>query len=622
MNICSYSPTKYLDDKGYNDRLRFLFKNVCFLLGQGGGGGSVSSVGLSMPSAFSVAGSPVTTSGTLAVTGAGTTSQYIRGDGSLGSSLPSALTPTWQQVLTAGSTLTGNNTIATAGFNFIFDNVGVFRVNKSSILRLYADGTSSIVNSPDGNSTISVGNNNINIAPDGLGHGIVVTSSTTYIGNLANSSTQDRLVGQTSSSSILGYITLGAGLSLSSGVLNTSGTVPTPISSLTAATGANSIANGAFQQTWSWDGLTNNSGIRMLSNSTTAAGGQTLLSLLVSGANTNPTQTTYGIDVRNTHTGTSSTNYGINALATGATTNFGGSFSATGGTTNNAIQLDGGDIVSTQSTQNVFNTTSTTVNAFGAATTLTIGGTPTTAITHNYSTNATAAATTKTINFGTGGAAGSTTNINVGDADGGTTTVNSPTLAAKIITGTSSANVATFTSTGYSASTIRVTDPDGSMDITNSQIKALAQPLVLNANASYIGLQVGGVEKANLTTGGVFKVKQLAGYSSTPSIAGGAGAGTTPTVSITGTDLAGQITVTTDGDPITSAVFCTVTFVPAFGTSPYVIITPANQNAADDINSGAILYINSTTTTFTINTNSLKAPAASTEIKYHYQVIQ
>ncbi len=79
-----------------------------------------------------------------------------------------------------------------------------------------------------------------------------------------------------------------------------------------------------------------------------------------------------------------------------------------------------------------FNTVSTTLNIGGAATTMTIGGTPTTAITHNYSTNATAAATTKTINFGTGGAASSTTNINIGSANGGTTTVNSPTLAATI----------------------------------------------------------------------------------------------------------------------------------------------------------------------------------------------
>jgi hypothetical protein len=46
-------------------------------------GGSVTSVGLTMPTAFNVSGSPVTTAGTLAVTGAGTTSQYIRGDGTL-----------------------------------------------------------------------------------------------------------------------------------------------------------------------------------------------------------------------------------------------------------------------------------------------------------------------------------------------------------------------------------------------------------------------------------------------------------------------------------------------------------------------------------------------------------
>lgn len=133
--------------------------------------------------------------------------------------LPATSPYTWQQVLTAGSTLTGNNTIATAGFNFTFDNVGVFRVNKSSIPRLYVDGTSSIVSSPDGNSTVTVGNNNINIAPDGLGHGIVVTSTSTYVGNLANSATQDRLVGQISASSILGYLTLDANLNITTGVL-------------------------------------------------------------------------------------------------------------------------------------------------------------------------------------------------------------------------------------------------------------------------------------------------------------------------------------------------------------------------------------------------------------------
>ena len=45
--------------------------------------GTVSSVGLSMPSAFNVSNSPITTSGTIAVTGAGVASQYVRGDGTL-----------------------------------------------------------------------------------------------------------------------------------------------------------------------------------------------------------------------------------------------------------------------------------------------------------------------------------------------------------------------------------------------------------------------------------------------------------------------------------------------------------------------------------------------------------
>jgi hypothetical protein len=48
-----------------------------------GSSGTVTSVALTAPSAFNVSGSPITTSGTLAITGAGTTSQYINGAGSL-----------------------------------------------------------------------------------------------------------------------------------------------------------------------------------------------------------------------------------------------------------------------------------------------------------------------------------------------------------------------------------------------------------------------------------------------------------------------------------------------------------------------------------------------------------
>ena len=45
--------------------------------------GTVTSVGLTMPSAFTVSNSPITSSGAIAVTGAGIASQYVRGDGQL-----------------------------------------------------------------------------------------------------------------------------------------------------------------------------------------------------------------------------------------------------------------------------------------------------------------------------------------------------------------------------------------------------------------------------------------------------------------------------------------------------------------------------------------------------------
>jgi hypothetical protein len=49
----------------------------------GGGGGGLTSVGLSMPGAFSVANSPLIANGTINVTGAGSPSQYIDGTGAL-----------------------------------------------------------------------------------------------------------------------------------------------------------------------------------------------------------------------------------------------------------------------------------------------------------------------------------------------------------------------------------------------------------------------------------------------------------------------------------------------------------------------------------------------------------
>jgi len=68
----------------------------------GSGTGTVTSVGLTMPSAFTVTGSPITTSGVFTVSGAGTSSQYIDGTGAL------QTFPSGTGLLTANNGLTVN----------------------------------------------------------------------------------------------------------------------------------------------------------------------------------------------------------------------------------------------------------------------------------------------------------------------------------------------------------------------------------------------------------------------------------------------------------------------------------------------------------------------------------
>lgn len=109
--------------------------------GGGGGTGSVTSIGLTMPSAFNVANSPVTTSGVIAVTGAGTIAQYIRGDGTL-ATFPTIPTYTANNGLTMtlnnsqlGGTLLQHTTVTNGGFGMTFSNntsVHTLTVNNSS----------------------------------------------------------------------------------------------------------------------------------------------------------------------------------------------------------------------------------------------------------------------------------------------------------------------------------------------------------------------------------------------------------------------------------------------------------------------------------------------------------
>jgi hypothetical protein len=93
----------------------------------------ISSIGLSMPTAFSVSNSPLTANGTIAVTGAGYPSQYIRGDGTLadfptsgggGSSVSYYLNGGTSQGVIGGVTYYEMSKIADTGVGVDFNKTG------------------------------------------------------------------------------------------------------------------------------------------------------------------------------------------------------------------------------------------------------------------------------------------------------------------------------------------------------------------------------------------------------------------------------------------------------------------------------------------------------------------
>lgn len=86
-------PAQFNPVAGTGITLSGTYPNITFT---GGAGAGITSITLTVPSGFSVSGSPLTANGTLAITGAGTTSQYLRGDGSLATfpTIPAQFNPT------------------------------------------------------------------------------------------------------------------------------------------------------------------------------------------------------------------------------------------------------------------------------------------------------------------------------------------------------------------------------------------------------------------------------------------------------------------------------------------------------------------------------------------------
>jgi hypothetical protein len=155
---------------------------------------------------------------------------------------------------------------------------------------------------------------------------------------------------------------------------------------------------------------------------------------------------------------------------------------------------------------------------------------------------------------------------------------------------------------------------------------------VIYSDGDYLSLgrQAGGGEaiqldyiQALMRFPGEFQVYRIAGTGTNPTIGAGTGAGTSPTVSITGKDLGGYISVTTGTVPSLSATVATISFGNSRTAKPRsIVLTPANAAAAalSGVNMVYVSESNISTTSFLILSGTT-ALTGSTQYKWFYQVI-
>lgn len=213
-------------------------------------------------------------------------------------------------------------------------------------------------------------------------------------------------------------------------------------------------------------------------------------------------------------------------------------------------------LLTSSSSFDLLNTTATTLNIGGAATTLALGGTPTGSITFNIATNATATGNTKALNIGTAGASGSTTNIAIGSAvSGATSTVTlNGTLVGSSTTQAVFNTTATTVNAFGAATTLTLGAATGTATVANATV-TLSNATTLNINGASPAISTSS------TTASVFNATtttlNIGGAATTLSI--GAGTGTTTVnnnltvggnLVVNGTTTTVNSTVTTYDDPI------------------------------------------------------------------------
>ena len=150
-------------------------------------------------------------------------------------------------------------------------------------------------------------------------------------------------------------------------------------------------------------------------------------------------------------------------------------------------------------------------------------------------------------------------------------------------------------------------------------------PATPDANTSFVGLKYsGGIYTDYIFTAPLMKTYVNTGTSGdgvAPGIAAGAGAGTTPTITLAaGSDnKSGIITIVTGTSPAANSAIVTLTFDVAYASKAVVVISPYNAPAAALYNTTQI-YANASLTQFFLESGTA-ALTAGTTYKWNYVVV-
>jgi hypothetical protein len=145
----------------------------------------------------------------------------------------------------------------------------------------------------------------------------------------------------------------------------------------------------------------------------------------------------------------------------------------------------------------------------------------------------------------------------------------------------------------------------GNLALTGSQ--ALSGSLVIDSGS------------IRVASGSIFTPKVL-GNTATPVMAAGTGAGSSPTINISGSDIAGNIRVLTGTSPAVKNDVVTITFASAYSSLPYVLVTPASYSSSLALGGVSGTFVTASTTGFTLfsGDGSLRGATAYT---WSYHVV-